>query len=149
MSTRSNADPATRRDRCRGVPGAIDGAAAAAAPCSWSRWWGVTTTDGADEPAVVTQRAIDLARVLPAGACVVSVAVDPVGRTWFVTEAGDVGVVAEEGEPAVLALEEPVSQPLAVDRDGAYVTTVEAVHRVVTRAGAPLETWRATQSFPG
>jgi len=103
----------------------------------------VTTTDGADEPAVVTQRAVDLARVLPAGACVVSVAVDPVGRTWFVTEAGDVGVVAEEGEPAVLALEEPVSQPLAVDRDGAYVTTVEAVHRVVTRAGAPLETWRA------
>ena len=103
----------------------------------------VTTTDGADEPAVVTQRAVDLARVLPAGACVVSVAVDPVGRTWFVTGAGDVGVVAEEGEPAVLALEEPVSQPLAVDRDGAYVTTVEAVHRVVTRAGAPLETWRA------
>ena len=76
----------------------------------------VTTTDGADEPAVVTQRAVDLARVLPAGACVVAVAVDPVGRTWFVTGAGDVGVVAEEGEPAVLALEEPVSQPLAGDR---------------------------------
>ncbi|WP_370074361.1 hypothetical protein, partial [Nocardioides sp.] len=78
----------------------------------------VTTTDGADEPAVVTQLAVDLARVLPAGACVVSVAVDPVGRTWFVTEAGDVGVVAEEGEPAVLALEEPVSQPLAGARAG-------------------------------
>ena len=103
----------------------------------------VTTTDGADAPAVVTQRAVDLGRVLPAGACVVSVAVDPVGRTWFVTRAGEVGVVAAEGEPAVLALGESVGQPLAVDRDGAYVTTAEAVHRVVTRAGAPLETWRA------
>jgi len=103
----------------------------------------VTTTDGADAPAVVTQRAVDLGRVLPAGACVVSVAVDPVGRTWFVTRAGEVGVVAAEGEPAVLALGESVGQPLAVDRDGAYVTTAEAVHRVVTRAGAPLETWRS------
>ena len=36
-----------------------------------------------------------------------------------------------------------MGQPLAVDRDGAYVTTAEAVHRVVTRAGAPLETWRS------
>lgn len=43
----SNAVPATRRDRCRGVPGTNDGAAAAAAPRSSSRWWGVTTTAGA------------------------------------------------------------------------------------------------------
>ena len=103
----------------------------------------ITTTDGADAPAVVTQSAVVLGRVLPAGACVVSVAVDAVGRTWFVTRAGEVGVVAAEGEPSVLALGESVSQPLAVDRDGAYVTTAEAVHRVVTRAGAPLETWRS------
>ncbi len=103
----------------------------------------VATTDGADQPAVVTERSVDLARVLPPDACVVAVAVDPVGRTWFVTRGGEVGVVAGEGEPSVLALGEPVSQPLAVDRDGAYVTTAEAVHRVVTRAGAPLETWRS------
>lgn len=49
VSTRSPADPATRRDRCRGVLGTIDGAAAAAAPGNSSRWWGVTTTAGAGE----------------------------------------------------------------------------------------------------
>ncbi|CAM3792356.1 hypothetical protein NOMA109596_10925 [Nocardioides marinus] len=130
-------------DPCADVPPATGTGEEVVVATGDRRLLHVTTTDGADAPAVVTQRAVDLGRALPAGACVVSVAVDPVGRTWFVTRAGEVGVVAAEGEPSVLALGESVSQPLAVDRDGAYVTTAEAVHRVVTRAGAPLETWRS------
>ena len=102
----------------------------------------VATADAADEPALVTEAVVDLAPVVPAGDCVVAVVLDGDARAWFATAAGLVGLVAGDAAPVVLDLEEPVSQPLAADRDGVYVTTAEAVHRVVTSAGAPLVGWR-------
>ena len=102
----------------------------------------VATADAADEPALVTDAVVDLAPVVPAGDCVVAVVLDAAERTWFATAGGLVGVVVGDAAPVVLDLGEPVSQPLAADRDGVYVTTVEAVHRVVTSAGAPLVGWR-------
>lgn len=102
----------------------------------------VATTDGVDEPDLVTTSAVDLSPVLADTDCVVAVVVDGAGRAWFATAAGVVGVLGRDG-PRVAALEEPTSQPLAADRDGVYVTTTEAVHRVVTRGGTPLPTWRA------
>lgn len=106
----------------------------------------VATADAADEPSLVTQQVVDLAAVVPAGDCVVAVVLDGAERAWFATAAGLVGVVAGDAAPVVLDLEEPVSQPLAADRDGVYVTTVEAVYRVVASASAsasaPLVGWR-------
>lgn len=102
----------------------------------------VATADAADEPALVTEAVVDLAPVVPASDCVVAVVVDGAERAWFATAAGLVGVVAGSADPVVVDLGEPVGQPLAADRDGVYVTTVEAVHRVVTSAGRPLVGWR-------
>jgi hypothetical protein len=102
----------------------------------------VATADAADEPALVTEAVVDLAPVVPSGDCVVAVVLDGDERAWFATAAGLVGVVAGDASPVVLDLGEAVGQPLAADRDGVYVTTVEAVHRVVTSAGAPLVGWR-------
>lgn len=103
----------------------------------------VDTADAADEPALVTGAVVDLAGVVASGDCVVAVAVDGRDRTWFATADGVVGVV-DDGRPAVVELGEGTSQPLATDRDGVYVTTTEAVHRVVAAAGggAPREAWR-------
>lgn len=102
----------------------------------------VATADAADEPELVTEAVVDLAPVVPSDDCVVAVVIDGVERVWFATAAGLVGVVAGDAAPVVVDLGEPVSQPLAADRDGVYVTTAEAVHRVVTSAGAPLVGWR-------
>lgn len=128
---------------CADVPPVLDPAGLVVVATGDRRLLRVDTADAADEPALVTEEVVDLSGVVASADCVVAVAVDEVERLWFATADGVVGVVAGDAAPQVTDLGEPVSQPLAADRDGVYVTTAEAVHRVVTRAGAPLEGWRA------
>lgn len=124
------------------VPPVLDAAGRLVVATGDRRLLQVATADAADEPALVTEGVVDLAPVVPSADCVVALVLDAAGRVWFATAAGLVGVVAGDAPPVVVDLGEAVGQPLAADRDGVYVTTVEAVHRVVTRAGAPLVGWR-------
>lgn len=128
---------------CADVPPVLDAAGDVVVATGDRRLLRVDTADAADEPALVTEQVVDLSGVVAADDCVVAVLGDEVERLWFATAAGVVGVVAGDVAPQVTDLDEPISQPLVADRDGVYVTTAEAVHRVVTRAGEPLEGWRA------
>jgi hypothetical protein len=133
-------------DACAGVPPAppvLDPAGDVLVATGDRRLLALDTADAAAEPALVTGEVVDLAGVVASGDCVVSVAVDGRDRTWFATGAGVVGVVVD-GRPAVVDLAEGTSQPLAADRDGVYVTTTAAVHRVEVGAGdgRPREVWR-------
>ena len=128
-------------DACSDVPPVLDAGGDVLVATGDRRLLQVRTADGADEPALVTERVVDLAGSVAAGDCVVALAVAADERVWFATGEGVVGVVVD-GEPRTVDLAEVVSQPLAADRDGVYVTTVEAVHRVVTAGGEPRAAWR-------
>lgn len=131
---------------CADVPPVLDKADHLLVATGDRRLLKVATADGAAAPALVTARSVDLSGVVRSGDCVVSLVLDGVERVWFATREGVVGVVAGDAEPAVIELGEQIGQPLAADRDGVYVTTVEAVHRIVTGAvngaGEPLASWR-------
>lgn len=103
----------------------------------------IGTADADDEPDLTTRGGTDLD--IPDDDCVVGVAPDAAGRSWFVTDGGRVGVVAD-GRARVLDLAEPVDRPLQVSGESAYVATAEAVYRIgVTEAGAPRAVWRVDQ----
>jgi outer membrane protein assembly factor BamB len=108
----------------------------------------VRTADGDGEPDLTTESSVSLADVLPDDDCVVGVAPDWQGRTWFVSRGGRVGVV-QGGRVRVLDLAEQVVEPPALTRDGLYVSTVEAVLRVdLGVGGRPVTTWRAAADHP-
>ena len=83
---------------------------------------------------------------MPRDDCLVAVLPDWDGRIWFVTQEGRVGTVdPRDGAVAVLPLDEQVDNSLAVDEQGVYVVTVEALYRMSAGpSGVPRVDWRAS-----
>lgn len=127
---------------CADAPPVLDPAGDVLVATGDRRLLRVRTADGAAEPALVTEQVVDLAGSVPAGDCVVALVVAADEQVWFATADGLVGVLADGG-PRTVDLGEEVGQPLAADRDAVYVTTTEAVHRVVVTDGQPRAAWRA------
>ena len=89
--------------------------------------WQVSTSG--DELRV--RRTTDLSSRVAADDCVVGLLPGWRSGTWFVTERGRVGLVADAGAAVrVLDLEEQVTSPVAVDATGLYVVTAQALYRI-------------------
>jgi hypothetical protein len=104
----------------------------------------VTTADGEGEPDLQIEESWDLARVVPEGDCVVGLLPGWDGRLWWTTAGGLVGTLAPlSKDTRVVDLEDPISTGLAVDADGAFVVTDEAlVHLRADGEGRPQVVWR-------
>jgi hypothetical protein len=100
----------------------------------------VGTADADDEPDLTTRDTVALD--LPDGDCVVGIAPDESGRTWFVTDGGRVGVVAG-GKTRVLDLAEDADHTLTTAGDSAYVVTTTATYRI---GAGPRVLWRVEQA---
>ena len=106
----------------------------------------VGTSDARGRPALPVLRSFDVTGEVPREDCLVAVLPDWDGRIWFVTEEGRVGTVdPATGTVAVLPLDEQVDNSLAVDAQGVYVVTVEALYRMsADTSGGPRVDWRAS-----
>ena len=106
----------------------------------------VGTSDARGRPALPVRRSYDVSDGVPRSDCLVAVLPDWEGRIWFVTQDGRVGTVdPSSGAVAVLPLDEQVDNSLAVDEQGVYVVTVEALYRMsADSTGGPRVDWRAS-----
>ncbi len=106
----------------------------------------VGTSDASGRPALPVRRTFDVSAEVPRDDCLVAVLPDWDGRIWFVTQEGRVGTVdPTDGAVAVLPLDEQVDNSLAVDEQGVYVVTVEALYRMSAGpSGVPRVDWRAS-----
>jgi hypothetical protein len=104
----------------------------------------VATADAEGDADLTTVASSDVSGRLPAGDCLVAVAPDAGGRTWFATDRGRVGSIDTAGRVRVVDLEEPVANPLAVDREGVYVVTADALYRLHEGADGPAVDWRTS-----
>jgi outer membrane protein assembly factor BamB len=141
-------DLPTREDApCRGAFYVDDGDRAVVATHD-RRLLVVRTADGDGEPDLTTETSVSIADVVPDDDCVIGVAPDWQGRTWFVSRGGRVGI-AEGERVRVLDLAEQVAEPPTLTRGGLYVATAEAVLRVDAGAdGRPVTTWRSAGDHP-
>jgi hypothetical protein len=90
------------------------------------------------------ERTIDLTDEIPDDDCLVALMPDWDGLgTWWVTQDGRVGHADQAGESTVLDLDEEVANSLAVDAEGLYVVTVEALYKLAVGATAPEVLWRS------
>ncbi|GAB3247081.1 hypothetical protein [Nocardioides dilutus] len=101
------------------------------------------------------ERTIDLTGVIPEDDCLVALMPDWDGLgTWWVSQDGRVGHAGESGESTVLDLDEEIANSMAVDAEGLYVVTVEALYKLAVGDAAPETLWRTaydngTQHKPG
>jgi hypothetical protein len=101
------------------------------------------------------ERTIDLTGVVPEDDCLVALMPDWDGLgTWWVSQDGRVGHADESGESTVLDLDEEIANSLAVDAEGLFVVTVEALYKLAVGDGSPEMLWRTaydkgTQHKPG
>ncbi|MDI6908700.1 hypothetical protein [Nocardioides sp.] len=114
--------------RAADCPAAFDlDAAGRAMVVAGDRLLVVGTADADDEPDLTTEATVDLG--IAEDDCVVGVAADAAGRTWFATRAGIAGVVAG-GRVARVDLGDEVDRPPAAAAAGAYVAGAAGLHRV-------------------
>jgi len=102
--------------------------------------WTVSTRDG-----LAVDSKVDLSAYVPADDCLIALmpAWDGSG-TWWVSEDGRVGIVLSSGEVRFINLQEHVANSVAVDRDGLYVVTTEALYRLSSAGGRVATDWRTT-----
>lgn len=106
--------------------------------------WTVATDDGHGEPELAVTSTVDLSRRVPADDCLIALMPGWDGGTWFETRAGRVGLVTG-GHVRMLNLHEAVANSFAVDSDGIYVVTTDALYRVSAPGGGrPRVDWRTT-----
>lgn len=104
---------------------------------------------------LATEATIDLTGLIPEDDCLVALMPDWDGLgTWWVSQDGRVGHADQSGGSSVLDLGEEIANSLAVDAEGLYVVTVEALYKLAVGADAPRTLWRAaydngTQHKPG
>ncbi len=98
-------------------------------------------------PDLVVESSVDLAAELGAGDCVTGLATDSVGRVWFASHDGLVGIV--DDEVRTVDLGDVVDRPLTVADGGAYVPGAESLARVAVRAGRPTVVWTAAYDDGG
>ncbi len=105
----------------------------------------VDTDDAEGDPDLTTRASYDLSAQVPEDDCLVAVLPDWQGRIWYETQAGRVGTIdPATGDATVLDLGEGIANSFAVDRDGVYVVTTEALYRLgADRSGTPAVGWRA------
>jgi len=98
----------------------------------------VDTTD------LTHERTIDLTAAIPDDDCLVALMPDWDGLgTWWVSQDGRVGHADGSGESTVVDLDEEIANSMAVDAEGLYVVTVEALYKLRVGAGAPETVWRS------
>ncbi len=105
----------------------------------------IRTRSAEGEPELAEDTTWDLRPWVPDGDCVVALAPDWAGRTWWVSREGLVGTIApDDGRVAVIDLGEDVRRGMATDETGAvYVVTDEALHRLTAGPdGSPQPVWR-------
>ncbi|WP_425299468.1 hypothetical protein [Nocardia farcinica] len=88
---------------------------------------------------------IDVARHIPEGDAITSVAPDFQGRIWFATTEGVVGTVDTAGRVGVTRLPdgEKLTNGLSIRRDGASVLTARALYEMrADDTGTPVVRWR-------
>jgi hypothetical protein len=104
----------------------------------------VATDDAEGDPDLTTAASHDLSGQVPADDCLVALRPDGRGGHWFASRHGRVGTIdAGTGRVTVLGLGEDVANALAVDGDGVYVVTTEALYRLGRDARGPTVRWRA------
>lgn len=109
------------------------------------------TSDADGEPALAEDGAWDLKPWIAHRDCLVGIAPDWAGRTWWVTRAGLVGTITPAtGAVAVGDLGEVVRRGIATDETGdAYVVTDDALHRLTAGPdGVPHDVWRTAYEGP-
>ena len=100
----------------------------------------IATSDADGEPDLTTVDATyDVSDVVPEDDCLIALMPDWDGSIWFETPtAGSATVDPESGEAQVLDLGEEIANSFAVDEQGVYVVTVEALYRLsADRSGKP------------
>ena len=100
----------------------------------------VAQTDG---PGFALDRDYDLTAAVPGGDEIISVLPDWQGRIWFATRDGRVGWISPDSGGIVSRdLDEAIGNSFAVDRNGVYIVTDEAMYRFRARGGRPRTIWR-------
>lgn len=133
--------------RAAGCPAAFDlDADGRAVVVAGDRLLVVGTADADEEPDLTTEATVDLG--IAADDCVVGVAADQMGRTWFATRAGIAGVVTGDRVDTV-GLDDTVDRPLAVAAGGAYIAGAEALHRVVLTGRRVTVAWSSAYDGGG
>ena len=94
----------------------------------------IATSDAGGEPDLTVDATYDVSDVVPDDDCLIALMPDWDGNIWFETSDGRVGTVdPESGDAQVLDLDEEIANSFAVDEQGVYVVTVEALYRLSAR----------------
>jgi len=104
----------------------------------------IATSDADGEPDLTVDATYDVSDVVPDDDCLIALMPDWDGNIWFETSDGRVGMVdPESGDAQVLDLDEEIANSFAVDEQGVYVVTVEALYRLsLDGTGKPQADWR-------
>lgn len=132
-------------DACAGDALYLDSADRAVVATTDRRVQAVRTASAQGEPELATDTTWDLRPYVPYGDCLVALAPDWAGRTWWASRQGLVGTIAHDtGEVRVIDLGEDVRRGLTTDEGGAvYVVTDESLQRLSAGPdGMPTVAWR-------
>jgi hypothetical protein len=105
----------------------------------------IGTSDADGDPDLTIQRTYDVHDAVPDDDCLIALMPDWDGRIWFATRHGTVGAIdPATGKAAVTDLGAEIANSLAVDQQGVYAVTVEALYRLsADRSGKPVVDWTA------
>ncbi len=144
--------PTTTRDlpdaedaSCPGDVLFLDAADRAVVATTDRRVLAVRTTSASGESELAIDSTWDLKPYVPHGDCVVALAPDWSGRTWWASRQGLVGTIAaDSGQVRVIDLGEEIAHGLAADEGGGvHVVTDAALHRLAAGPdGTPQTVWR-------
>ncbi|MFC6153074.1 hypothetical protein [Nocardioides yefusunii] len=130
-------DDEARAHACDGTHGYLDNGDRLVMATTDQRILAIGTADANGDPDLTVDETWNLNRILEKDDCLVTVAPDWSGKIWFAALSGRVGVLDPVAGGAQIAdLGARVTRQFAVDEQGVYVTSDEAVHRLdITAAG--------------
>ncbi len=132
------------QDLCAGAYFYLDDQERAVVATTDRRVLVVSTSDADGDPRLTEVRSYDVAAQVPEDDCLVALMPDWAGRIWFGTEQGRMGVIDRStGDAESIDLDGGLANSFAVDEDGVYVVTDEALYRLAVAASGTVSVdWR-------
>ncbi|WP_110240226.1 hypothetical protein [Nocardioides gilvus] len=144
LPDRVETDDPVRADVCSGSRFYLDNGDRAIVATTDGRIQSIGTADADGEADLTVAQTWNLTKLIGDDDCLVRALPDWSGRIWWASYKGKVGMLdTVAGGAKILDLDERITQPFTVDESGVFLTSEEAVYRlVVDETGSAAVSWR-------